>query len=231
LRAQHLHGPIYNDIQFGGFLIGHLWPGERVFIDGRLEVYGDAVYAQYLAINAGPGWPEMVRRYHPNLVLIPYASERMMQRLYRDPDWALVDVDGVAALFARRTADHQAAVSAAEERWRRLNVATPIDREVLTPGPVRPWLARLLGRRRFPFESWGRGNAMAILQLFEAARREYGQAMRDSNYEEPVVIKNYALASLYTGRRAEAAAWYRRLLELDPSNREARATLSRLEGG
>jgi hypothetical protein len=228
IRAEHLRGPIYNALDFGGFLLLHLWPAEKVFIDGRLEVMGEAFYGEYAAIQSGRGWPDMVGRYRPTLAIVPCASIDLARRIRDDPDWALVEVDGVSALFARRTPGNQAAIAAAEERWRRLDAPVAADREVLTPPPLPPWPERLLGWRRFPFETWGRGNAMAILGLTQAARREYGRALRESDCEEPSLVKNFALANHYLGRRDEAIAWYRRLLEIDPSNPDARKALAQL---
>lgn len=228
IEAEGLRGPIYNALDFGGYLLLHLWPGEKVFIDGRLEVMGESFYSEYASIEAGSGWADMVRRYQPNLAIVPYASVALMRRLYGDPDWALIEVDGVSALFARRTPANRAAIAAAEDRWRRLDVPVAADREVLLPSRLPPWPARLLGRHRFPFEAWGRGNAMALLGLMQAARREYGRALREADLEEPALVKNYALTNQYLGRRDEAVAWYRRLLEIDPSSSEARLALTQL---
>jgi tetratricopeptide (TPR) repeat protein len=59
---------------------------------------------------------------------------------------------------------------------------------------------------------------MMILGFPRAARREYARALRESDPDEPVLVKNYALINQLLGRRDEAALWFRRLLELEPAN-------------
>ena len=223
LRASGLRGPIYNDIGFGGYLELHLWPREKVFIDARLEVIGDEFYRRYAAIQQGSGWDGMMREYEPNLALVTYAAMDLTRRLGADSAWALLDADGVAALFARRTAANQAAIAAAEERWRRLDAPLAADEAELVPrrGPAWPW--SLLQPRRFDFESWGRGNTMMILGRTRAARREYANALQRSGANEPVLAKNYALINRMLGREDEAATWTRRWRELAPDDPAAHA--------
>src|SRR5206468_11791089 len=60
--------------------ICELWPAEKVFIDGRLEVIGEDFFQKYLAINGGPGWADMMRRYDPNLALVPHTSIDLLSR-------------------------------------------------------------------------------------------------------------------------------------------------------
>src|SRR6185503_3618155 len=45
LKSQRLPGPIYNRYGWGGYLIYQLYPEYRVYIEGRADVYGDAVFA------------------------------------------------------------------------------------------------------------------------------------------------------------------------------------------
>lgn len=223
LRSAGLTGPIYNDMGFGGYLEMHVWPREKVFIDGRLEVIGDAFYRRYAAIQQGSGWDAMVREYAPNLALVSYAAMDLTRRLGADSAWALLDADGVAALFARRTAANQAAIAAAEERWRQLDAPLAADEAALVPRPLPSWPWRPFQPRRFDFESWGRGNTMMILGRTRAARREYAAAIQRSGAGEPVLAKNYALINRMLGRTDEAAAWTRRWQELAPNDPAARA--------
>jgi hypothetical protein len=52
--------PIFNDMQFGGFLI-YYTPGFRVFIDDRCELYGDARLLDYAAAMLTT--PERIERW------------------------------------------------------------------------------------------------------------------------------------------------------------------------
>ena len=49
-RALNASGPVFNTHRYGGYLISE---GVPVFIDGRLEMYGDTFFARYLAASGG----------------------------------------------------------------------------------------------------------------------------------------------------------------------------------
>lgn len=235
IQEHAFRGPVFNHLNFGGYLIGELWPQEKVFIDGRLEVMGEAFFQEYLDVNAGPRWPEMMRRYQPNLALISITSLNQMKRLFQDPEWALVELDGVATLFVRVKPENQAIRDEAAARWRAFNQPGGAEEVPLAPRATRAWLAGALEARRFPWETWGRGNAFYGLGLYEAARKEYRRALLEAGWDEPALVTNYAAANFHLGRLVEARTWYRRLLELDRGNRIARERIAwidaRLGGG
>ncbi len=225
-----LHGPIYNHLNFGGYLIGRLWPAEKVYIDGRLEVIGEEFFAEYKAVNEGRGWAATMRRYDPNLVLLPHTSLDMMKRLAADPGWGLVEVDGVAALFLRARPENAALIAAARARFAAENRPAEAGEATLAPRPRPPAVVRWFTPRRFPWDAWGRGNGLLGLGLTEAARREYRRALTESRVDEVPLVTNYAAASFRLGRREEARNWYRHLLALDPGSKLARDRLATLGG-
>lgn len=226
--AHHLRGPIYNHLNFGGYLIGRLWPGEKVFIDGRLEVIGEEFYRRYLGWNAGQDWDGMMAQYAPTLALVPYTSLEMLQRLAADPQWAVGCCDGAAVLFLRRVPANAAAIADAEASARRDSLAAARDTRIVQPQPRASALARLFGARRLAWEQWGRGNALYGLRRYDEAHAAYAEAVRLSPQDEPAQILNLAAAAYRLGRAEEAHLWYRRALDLDPRNTLAEDRLARL---
>lgn len=103
IQDHHLTGPVYNDYNFGGYL---LWkaPELPVFVDGRIEVYQGKVLDDSLRISgAAPGWPGLVERYGVRLFLV--RSDRTITKaLLADPAWDLVYFDYNAAVFVPRDA-------------------------------------------------------------------------------------------------------------------------------
>ena len=100
ITAADLTGPMYNDYNWGGFLIYRL-PKYPVSIDPRSDLYGDGLLAQSLrTASAAPGWqgdPDVARA---NLILIqnwyPLAAA-----LASDPHFKLVYRDHIAVIFVR----------------------------------------------------------------------------------------------------------------------------------
>lgn len=54
----------YNPWDWGGYLIYTRWPTQRVFIDGRADMYRGAILNDYVAMQSGgPDWPLAVAKY------------------------------------------------------------------------------------------------------------------------------------------------------------------------
>jgi hypothetical protein len=99
--------PIFNDVNWGGYLIWKLWPNYRVFIDTRtLNV---DTYRQYLSIivNYEREGKFILDAYGIKSIITPainpYTGEifPLVKALYLDDRWALIYLDGIAMIFIR----------------------------------------------------------------------------------------------------------------------------------
>jgi hypothetical protein len=94
---------LFNDYDFGGYLIYKLYPRTRVFIDGRLEPYGQLFPGDYTTmVDERPGWQKLLDGYRIDAALLK-PTDRLGEGLLRDPAWKLVAGDARAVLFARRS--------------------------------------------------------------------------------------------------------------------------------
>ncbi|HVG30920.1 MAG TPA: hypothetical protein VM864_14515 [Pyrinomonadaceae bacterium] len=102
LRVRADAGPVFNYYGWGGYLIWKLYPERRVFIDGRADVYGDALLEEYLsAENGEKGWRATLDKYAVRAVMIKPAAP-LASLLGEDAGWAKVYEDGQAVIFFRR---------------------------------------------------------------------------------------------------------------------------------
>jgi hypothetical protein len=92
---------LFNYYDFGGYLIWTLQPeGARVFIDGRVEVYGARVFADYLAVNnLLPGWEQVLARYPIDAVVMP--ARHPVVGLLGSSGWRIVYQDATAVVLER----------------------------------------------------------------------------------------------------------------------------------
>ena len=108
LVRHRVEGNGFNAYRFGGFLMFRMYPEERVFMDGRNDLYGTFRTRVFDPIlHTQPGWErlweESVRRYRLGWVLID-ASDPLAARLEGDPRWRPIPVDAGSdgiALFQR----------------------------------------------------------------------------------------------------------------------------------
>jgi hypothetical protein len=102
MRMHGINGNILDDFGWGEYLIWHLEPQFKVFIDGRYDtVYPTKVIDQFLDfINARPDSLSILHAYPHDLVLIP-AKAPVVPLMKSQRGWTLVYRDPVAVLFAR----------------------------------------------------------------------------------------------------------------------------------
>jgi len=131
-------GPLYNDVNFGGYLIERYYPARQAFIDDRNEVHERLLEEiwQILQRSDQRAWQALLDRYgvevallryHPPLqVLAPNGSsrgERGFSALWFPASrWALVYWDDVAMVLIRRKA-----LAAADPALEEFRVVRPDD--------------------------------------------------------------------------------------------------------
>ncbi len=105
LQSNGLSGPIFNSYSWGGYLIWRRAPGERVYIDGRADVYGDAFMEAYSGAYQGePGWQALFDKYQIETVLVE-PNAPIAGTLKHRVGWNQVYADSQAVIYLRCKAD------------------------------------------------------------------------------------------------------------------------------
>jgi len=91
---------LFNEYKYGGWLVWKAGPAYPVFIDGRVEVYGEAVFNEYLRTEyLTNDWQEPLKRFGINTILV--TSGDRLQLLLPDHGWRLAYHDDVAQVWVR----------------------------------------------------------------------------------------------------------------------------------
>jgi len=117
-KAGLVSGPIYNDVRFGGWLIGRYYPPTQVFIDDRNEIHEDLLRDLWeISRSSSPSrWQAMLDSYDVKTALLRYhepveiqspEGEYLGHRGYSTlwfpvSRWALVHWDDTAMLLVDR---------------------------------------------------------------------------------------------------------------------------------
>ena len=98
IKSRQLSGPIYNSLDWGGYLIWSL-PELPVAVDGRTNLHGDERIASSVATWDGrTGWetdPELLRAR----LIIGQTGKPLTHLIRRDPRYRLVYEDNTATVF------------------------------------------------------------------------------------------------------------------------------------
>jgi hypothetical protein len=102
MAKQRPPGPIFNDYNWGGYLIGNLYPGYRVFIDGRTDLYGDSFVDDfYAAYHLTGGWKGTIQQWQIRTVILP-PDAPLINALQSQADWRQIYADSQAVLLTRK---------------------------------------------------------------------------------------------------------------------------------
>jgi len=169
---------LYNDVNWGGYLIWRLGPAWQVFVDNRIS--GPEILAEAVAVGTAapqdddgrPRWQAILARRGVGCVLTPVYSNLgvaypLIAALLSDREWVPVFLGLNETVFVRRTLENMRII----RRWalpRREFVARLLDTldtiAAARPGDPAPRIAK--------------GDVLAGLSRPEDARREYEAALR-----------------------------------------------------
>ena len=124
LQRHNIKGRIFNTHELGNYLLWRLHPDNEVFVDGRIDVYGEEVLKLATAIRyAQEGWEDELDEYGITIVLIDTKTGprpqkmwgRLGKELFKDENWALVYFDRICLIFLRRNEENKNVIAEVEE--------------------------------------------------------------------------------------------------------------------
>lgn len=102
LMRQKISGNMFNSDEFGDYLIYLGFPSYRVFIDGRLDMYGSDRLREYnKVVHFEKGWDSVLEKYRVSWILFDTKSG-FTRFLLKERDWVLVYSDPVASIFVKK---------------------------------------------------------------------------------------------------------------------------------
>lgn len=107
LKREKISGNMFNNDEFGDCLIYSASPLYKVFIDGRLDMYGASRVKEYSKVtNFKQGWEQVIDKYRISWVIFG-ADTALSRYLLVSNDWKLIYADKVANIFVKNVPEHQ----------------------------------------------------------------------------------------------------------------------------
>jgi len=111
---ENIKGPIFNNYDIGSYLIFHLFPKEKVFVDNRPETYPVSFFENvYIPMQQNNNiWEQIMEEHDFNVIFFawhdatPWGQKFLIERV-SDPDWAPVFADNYAIIFLKRNNQNQ----------------------------------------------------------------------------------------------------------------------------
>ncbi len=102
LEAHPQDGHMFNEFDWGGYLLLRLWPGQQIFMDGHTHIYGEALTREYeQVITLDQRWEDILKKYDISWIIIR-KNTPLAQTLSTREDWEVVYRDTTAIILIRR---------------------------------------------------------------------------------------------------------------------------------
>ena len=107
IKENDITGRMFNNYNYGGFLIYEFYPDQKVFIDGRADMYGDELMWEYMNIyNGGENWKELFDKHSIDYALVGKQAP-ISQLLQLSGEFVSVHEDSGHVLLVRKTQQYE----------------------------------------------------------------------------------------------------------------------------
>lgn len=102
LEQNPMQGNMFNEVNWGGYLLYRLWPRDLVFTDSQSDFYGEPLMRDYETILlAQNNWRDLLEKYAINWVIVP-ARSPLAAALISDSNWVTNYQDSAAVIIQRK---------------------------------------------------------------------------------------------------------------------------------
>ncbi len=107
LKRESISGNMFNDDEFGDYIIYAAWPKYRVFTDGRSDMYGEKLGTAYFKVtNLQPGWREVLAHHKVSWIIFE-TNSALTAALGDDATWRVIYSDRVATIFVKKNSANE----------------------------------------------------------------------------------------------------------------------------
>lgn len=100
LNSNPQAGHMFNEFDWGGYLLLKLNPPQQIFMDGHTHIYGEALTREYeTVITLGKGWQEILDKYQVEWAIVRVNSP--IAQALQDAGWSVLCQDETTVILKR----------------------------------------------------------------------------------------------------------------------------------
>jgi tetratricopeptide (TPR) repeat protein len=117
IKEAGITGRMYNEYEWGGYLIWRFFPQRKVFMDGRTVVYGEEIYQDWMRISEGrENWQETLDKYGVNFLILNYQKNRAAS-FWKEKRWVPIYWDDYALVAIRDAPENRSLIEKYDARF------------------------------------------------------------------------------------------------------------------
>lgn len=226
IKKYNLSGNMFNEYGYGGYLLYHLYPEHKVFIDGRTDLYLCCELSELLEIASKKNLPDreykkfldrMFEQYQTSYLLLRTQKHQVLRKMARiltdDTDWNLIYWDDDSQIIAKKDGKNDELL----QKFKTL-AATPYNRNPYRAG-MEDQAMQEYQRMQSLTDSAKTRNAIGYILLqrkqYDLAKAEFEKATQlDTEFESPYM--NLAELAYKDGDLYNAISLYDKARKLAP---------------
>lgn len=234
IDRNHITGNCFPSYNSAAMLIQRMWPQVRVSMDSRNDVYGEALYREYVgALSGGAMLDAYLRKWPVDFFLITYGADRspaFFKFLDDSPEWTLVYFDDRSVVYLRSLPRYQPIIQ--RDGYELIDPAIAGTQEIRLEDAAR-WLAEAERATAAAPNAWSpvqyKSRALVALNRLDEAEVT-GRRLLDLAPEGYLYAAWYQLGDIYYRKNepSKAIEAFTRCEELRPDSAPCREILDRL---
>ena len=102
LQNHPQQGHMFNEFDWGGYLLLRLWPHQQIFMDGHTHIYGEALTREYeQVVTLNKGWQDILKKYDVKWAILR-VNTPLAATLANSSDWEKAYQDRTAIIFVEK---------------------------------------------------------------------------------------------------------------------------------
>ena len=93
-------GRMFNELNWGGYLALHLWPGQLTFVDSMADVTGEVTMQYETVITLADGWQDVLKQHNVEWAVIERDSI-LARELEFNQHWTVLYKDGDSIILRK----------------------------------------------------------------------------------------------------------------------------------
>jgi hypothetical protein len=99
LETHPQDGHMFNEFDWGGYLLLKLWPDQQIFMDGHTHIYGETLTREYEQVIAlSTGWEEILKKYDVGWIIMRREAP-LVKALSASDNWKIAYEDTITAIL------------------------------------------------------------------------------------------------------------------------------------
>jgi len=95
-------GHMFNEFDWGGYLLLNLWPSQQIFMDGHTHIYGEELTREYEdVVTLRTSWENILTKYNIEWIIMR-ANAPLINTLASSGNWSIAYQDNTATILIRK---------------------------------------------------------------------------------------------------------------------------------